>query len=81
MGLNDPGGFDFAKCNVRINRGHSPLCGAHHADGGWAWLERSCQNNTRDIGQKQAAKWHRAKVKVVKGLLKKHPSEDRVELD
>lgn len=65
MGLNDPAGFDFAMRNVRIKRGHSPLCGAHHADGGWAQPERSCQNNMRDIVQKEAAKQHGTKVKVV----------------
>lgn len=65
MGLNDPAGFDFAMRNVRIKRGHSPLCAAHHADGGWAQLEPSCQNNMKDTGQKQAAKWHNGKAKVV----------------
>ncbi len=39
MGLNDPAGFDFAMRNVRIKRGHSPLCAANQADRGWAWLE------------------------------------------
>lgn len=65
MGLNDPAEFDFAMRNVRIKRGHSPLCAAHHADGGRAQPERGFQNNMRDIGQKEAAKRHGTKVKVV----------------
>lgn len=72
MGLNDPAGFDFAMRNVRIKRGHSPLCTAHHADGGWAWLERSCQNAMKDIGQKTGSKMALDKSKsAVKGLSKK----------
>ncbi len=39
MGLNDPAGFNFAMHNVRIKRGHSPLCAANQADRGWARLE------------------------------------------
>lgn len=78
MGLNDPAGFDFAMRNVRIKRGHSPLCVAHHADGGRAQPERGFQNNMR-YWTERGCKTTRDKSKSgVKGILKKFNSERKL---